>query len=161
MKSILRLTTGAALSAAMLLAPGSAFAGPAGAKIGTLDCHVSSVMGYIIGSSRRVNCNFHPSGMPEGEHYTGHISKLGVDIGYTSGGQMVWAVFAPSSDVRPGALQGEYAGATASVTVGVGLGAHALVGGLDKSIALQPLSIEGNTGLNVAAGVGQLSLRHA
>ena len=161
MKSKLRLLAGAAVSAAMLLASGSALAGPAGIRIGTLDCHVSSGFGYIIGSSRRVNCDFHPSGIPEGEHYTGHISKLGMDIGYTSGGEMVWAVFAPSSDVDPGALQGTYAGVTASATVGVGLGAHALVGGFDKSIALQPLSVEGNTGLNVAAGVGQLSLHAA
>ncbi len=74
---------------------------------------------------------------------------------------LVWGVFAPSSDVRPGALQGDYAGATASATVGVGLGANVLVGGLDKSIALQPLSVEGNRGLNVAAGVGAISLTSA
>jgi len=99
--------------------------------------------------------------MPEGEHYIGHMSKVGMDIGYTGGGRMVWAVFAPSSDMDPGALQGTYTGATASATVGVGLGAHVLIGGFDKSIALQPLSVEGNSGLNVAAGVGQLSLRMA
>ena len=161
MKSITRLTTGAAFSAALLLASGSAFAGPAGIRIGTLDCHVSSGFGYLVGSSRRVNCDFSPSEDMEGEHYTGHISKLGVDIGYTGGGRMVWAVFAPSSDLDPGVLQGNYIGATASATVGVGIGAHALIGGFDKSIALQPLSIEGNTGLNVAAGVGQLTLHAA
>jgi uncharacterized protein DUF992 len=72
---------------------------------------------------------------------------------------LVWAVFAPSSDVRAGALQGDYAGATASATVGVGLGANVLIGGLDKSIALQPLSVEGNRGLNVAAGIGAISLK--
>lgn len=158
MKSKLRLMAGAAATAAMLLASGSALAGPAGVRIGTLDCHVSSGFGFIVGSSRRVNCAFHPEDYPEGEHYVGHISKFGMDIGYTGGGRMVWAVFAPSSDMDPGALQGNYVGATASATVGVGLGAHALVGGFDKSIALQPLSIEGNTGLNVAAGVGQLTL---
>lgn len=161
MKSILRLTTGAAFSAALLLTSGSALAGPAGIRIGTLDCHVSSGWGYLVGSSRRVNCDFEPSGMDEGEHYVGHISKLGVDIGYTGGGRMEWVVFAPSSDIDPGALQGTYTGATASATVGIGFGAHALIGGFDKSIALQPLSVEGNSGLNVAAGVGQLSLHAA
>lgn|SRR5690242_3098466 len=162
MKSLLRLTAGAALATAMLVGTGSAAsAGPAGIRIGTLSCHVSSGFGYIVGSSRRVNCDFQPADYPEGEHYVGHISKFGMDIGYTGGGRMVWAVFAPSSDMDPGALQGDYVGATASATVGVGVGAHALVGGFDKSIALQPLSIEGNTGLNVAAGVGQLTLHEA
>ena len=83
-----------------------------------------------------------------------------MDIGYTSKAKLIWAVFAPASDVRPGALEGEYAGATAQATVGVGLGANVLIGGLDKSIALQPLSVSGNTGLNVAAGIGQISLKH-
>ena len=69
------------------------------------------------------------------EHYTGTISKFGVDIGYTEGGVLVWGVFAPTSDVRQGALSGDYAGATAQATVGVGLGANVLVGGFDKSIA--------------------------
>jgi uncharacterized protein DUF992 len=106
-----------------------------------------------------LRCNFQPNGRG-GERYSGSISKFGVDIGYTDNGVIVWAVFAPSSDVRAGALQGDYAGATAGVTVGVGLGANVLIGGLDKSIALQPLSVEGNTGLNVAAGIGAISLKH-
>jgi hypothetical protein len=84
------------------------------------------------------------------EHYSGTISKWGVDIGYTAKAKLIWAVFAPTSDVRPGALEGEYAGATAQATVGVGLGANVLIGGLDKSVALQPVSVEGSTGLNVA-----------
>ena len=161
MSSKLRLLAGAALSAAMLSYASAASADEGGIKIGTLACHVSSGWGYIIGSSRRVNCDFNPSDTEEGEHYVGRISKLGVDIGYTGGGDIVWEVFAPASDVGPGALGGDYAGATASATVGVGVGAHALVGGFHRSIALQPLSIEGNNGLNVAAGVGQLSLRPA
>jgi hypothetical protein len=156
-----RLLATAAVAAATLSFAGAADARPAGVKVGTLACHVSSGWGFIIGSSKRVNCDYHPSGLPEGEHYTGSISKLGVDIGYTGGGEIVWEVFAPASDVEPGALQGDYAGATASATVGIGLGAHVLVGGFDRSIALQPLSVEGNSGLNVAAGVGQLSLRAA
>jgi hypothetical protein len=95
------------------------------------------------------------------EHYSGTISKWGVDIGYTGKSKLIWAVFAPTSDVRPGALEGEYAGATAQATVGVGLGANVLIGGLDKSVALQPVSVEGSTGLNVAAGIGQISLKHS
>ena len=95
------------------------------------------------------------------EHYTGSISKFGVDIGYTEGGVLVWGVFAPTSDMRKGALEGDYAGASAQATVGVGVGANVLVGGLDKSIALQPLSVEGSKGLNVAAGIGSIWLHES
>lgn len=132
-----------------------------GIKIGTLACHVSSGWGFVIGSSRRVDCAFRGSEYGGREHYVGSISKVGVDLGYTSGGEIVWTVFAPTDDMGRGALAGFYAGATASATIGVGLGAHALVGGFRHSIALQPLSFEGNRGFNVAAGLGQLELRAA
>jgi Protein of unknown function (DUF992) len=148
----------AALSLFALAAPVQA--APNGVKVGTLTCHVASGWGFVFGSSKDLRCNFRPNGH-KGEHYSGSISKFGVDIGYTDGGELIWGVFAPASDVRPGALEGNYAGATASATVGVGLGANVLVGGLDKSIALQPLSVEGNTGLNVAAGIGSIDLKYA
>jgi len=136
----------------------SAQAAPEGVKVGVLNCDVESGWGFIVGSSKDVRCAFHPN-RGEPDRYEGTISKLGVDIGYTGGGKIVWDVVAPSSDVRSGALQGDYAGATASATAGVGVGANVLIGGLDKSIALQPVSIEGNTGLDIAAGVGELSLK--
>jgi hypothetical protein len=145
---------------ALVALTGSAQAAPSGVKVGTLTCNVASGWGFVFGSSRDLHCSFRPNNH-KGEHYTGSISKFGVDIGYTDGGVLVWGVFAPSSDVRPGALQGDYAGATASATIGVGLGANVLIGGLDKSIALQPLSVEGNKGLNVAAGIGAISLKSA
>ena len=153
------MMSAAVLSIFALAAPAQAADSPHGVKVGTLTCHVASGWGFIFGSSKDLRCNFRPNGH-QGEHYAGSISKFGVDIGYTEGGELIWGVFAPSSDVRPGALEGDYAGATASATVGVGLGANVLVGGLDKSIALQPLSVEGNTGLNVAAGVGSISLKY-
>jgi hypothetical protein len=147
---------GAAMAGAMALA---APAQAEGVKVGTLTCQVASGWGFVFGSSKDLRCNFAPNkGM--GEHYIGTISKFGVDIGYTSSATIIWAVFAPNSGPARGALQGDYVGATASATVGVGVGAHALVGGLDRSITLQPLSIEGNTGLNVAGGIGAMSLRH-
>jgi hypothetical protein len=155
-KTFRLLLSAAAVGALALASP--AQAAPHGVKVGTLTCHVSSGWGFVFGSSKDLHCNFRPN-HHEGEHYSGSISKFGVDIGYTEGGELIWAVFAPSSDVRPGALQGDYAGATASATVGVGVGANVLIGGLDKSIALQPLSIEGNSGLNVAAGIGAISLK--
>jgi hypothetical protein len=84
--------------------------------------------------------------------------KFGADIGYSAAGVMIWAVVAPTSDVKSGALAGDYVGATGSAAAGVGAGANVLVGGMDKSVALQPVSIEGMTGVNVAAGVASLTL---
>jgi hypothetical protein len=151
-----RLAAGAATAVVAALAF-AAQADAAGVKVGVLNCHVSSGWGFVFGSSKNLHCNFSgPNGY--GERYNGTISKFGVDIGYTGGGVLVWDVFAPTTSMKRGALQGDYAGATASASAGVGVGANALVGGLDRSIALQPLSIEGNTGLNVAAGVGNINL---
>lgn len=160
MQKKFRLMTSAAAALAVMTLSGAADAAPHGVKVGELTCNVASGWGFVFGSSKDLHCTFRPSGHPR-EHYTGSISKFGVDIGYTEGGILVWGVFAPSSDVRAGALAGDYAGATASATIGVGLGANVLVGGLDKSIALQPVSIEGNKGLNVAAGIGAISLKSA
>ena len=155
----LRLMAGVAVAVTGLAMVSAADAAPAGVKVGTLTCNVASGMGFVFGSSKDLRCTYEPT-KARVEHYSGTISKWGVDIGYTGKGKLVWAVIAPTSDVRPGALEGEYAGATAQVNIAVGLGANVLVGGLDKSIALQPLSVEGSTGLNVAAGIGQISLTH-
>jgi len=130
-----------------------------GVSAGVLTCNVDSGWGFVFGSSRRLRCTYAPR-PGYVEHYTGRINKFGVDIGYTQGGVIVWAVIAPTANLAPGALTGDYAGATASATVGVGAGANALVGGSNRTITLQPLSIEGNTGLNVAAGIGAITLRH-
>ena len=121
-----------------------AFGAPAsadGIKVGVLTCHESSGWGFIIGSSKDLRCNFSPNhGDPE--HYVGTVSKFGVDIGYTRGGIIVWDVVAPNPAQR-GALQGGYVGAQASAAVGVGVGANVLIGGLNRSITLQPVSVEG------------------
>jgi len=155
MKTTIAVMLGVAATA---LTIGAAQAQPAGVKVGTLTCDVAAGAGFVFGSTKDLSCSYEPTKAPM-ERYTGTISKWGVDIGYTGKGKMVWAVFAPASDVRPGALEGEYAGATAQAAVGIGVGANALVGGFDKSIALQPLSVQGTTGLNVAAGIGQISLK--
>ncbi len=140
-----------------------AFAAPAGAqggvKVGTLTCNVSSGWGFVFGSSRALNCTF--AGPGRIEYYRGSISRFGVDIGYTAGGVLIWTVIAPTANLAPGSLAGGYAGGTASATVGVGVGANALIGGSGNSVTLQPLSLEGNTGLNVAAGIGALTLSPA
>src|SRR5579862_8920866 len=153
-----RLTMGAAVIAAALAGAGAAHAAPDGVKVGTLTCNVSSGWGFIFGSSKHLHCTFRPNSR-QPEHYAGSISKFGADIGYTEGGVLVWEVFAPSTNVGPGALAGHYAGVTANATVGVGGGANVLVGGSNKSIDLQPVSFQGNEGLNVAAGIGEISLK--
>ena len=128
-----------------------------GVQVGTITCNVASGFGFVFGSSRAINCTFAPAGGPP-QHYVGSIDKFGVDIGYLQGGVIIWTVVAPTANVAPGSLAGTYAGATASATVGVGLGANVLVGGSGNSIALQPVSIQGTTGLNVAAGIAAMTL---
>ena len=154
-----RLMLGAAVAVAGLGLAGAANAAPHGVRVGDLTCNVASGWGFVFGSSKDLHCTYRGNG--HFEHYTGSISKFGVDVGYTEGGVLVWGVFAPTSDMRKGSLSGDYAGASAQATVGVGIGANALIGGLDKSIALQPLSVEGSKGLNVAAGIGSISLHEA
>src|SRR5262249_6907938 len=111
-------------------------------------------------SQKRVACLFSPNQPGRREAYIGEINKIGVDVGATSGGSMVWAVYAPTSR-RFGALAGSYSGATAEATVGVGAGANVLVGGSNRTVTLQPVSVQGQTGLNVAAGVANLELHPA
>ena len=157
-----RLRLATIVAAAVGLA--SAFATPAaaqgGVNVGNLTCNVSSGWGFVFGSSRALNCTFAGAG-GRYEYYVGNIMKFGVDIGYTQGGVLIWTVIAPAANLVPGSLAGSYAGGTASATVGVGVGAHALVGGSNNTIALQPLSLEGNSGLNVAAGIGAIQLTPA
>src|SRR5579885_2108068 len=116
-------------------------------------------VGQLACSQRNVACNFLPDGGPP-EAYTGTITKVGLDVGFTTGGAMVWGVFADTNRYA-GMLAGTYVGAQAEATVAAGLGANVLVGGSNRSIALQPLSVQGQTGLNVAAGVGALELKYA
>ena len=103
---------------------------------------------------------FTPSQPGPREVYTGSITKFGLDLGATAGGEMVWAVYAPTNR-RFGALAGHYGGASAEATVGAGLGANVLVGGSDRTVTLQPVSVQGQAGLNVAAGVAEIDLRPA
>jgi hypothetical protein len=125
---------------------------------GTLNCDVSGGIGFIIGSQREINCLFTPNYPAPPEQYVGAISKVGLDIGITGGGQLVWAV-QMSTTRRRGVLAGSYAGAAAEASAIVGLGANVLVGGSDRSIALQPLSVQGQTGINIAAGIAEITLR--
>src|SRR5262249_35859014 len=64
---------------------------------GSLTCDVSAGIGLIIGSQRNVSCTFTPSLPGPIEYYTGTISKLGLDIGVTTGGVMIWLVYSPTN----------------------------------------------------------------
>lgn len=153
------LSVGAVALVTGLAALTPAHAAPPGVKVGMLTCHVEPGWSYVVGSTRPLNCDYAPTrGRPE--RYSGQIKKVGVDIGYVSGATMVWAVIAPTSSIGKDALEGDYVGASAGASVGVGAGVNALIGGFDKSITLQPVSIEGNTGLNLAASVTAINLDH-
>src|SRR5471032_3472120 len=113
-----RLMIGAAVAVAGLAIASSAGAAPSGVRVGDLTCNVASGWGFVFGSSKDLHCTYRGNG--HREHYIGSISKFGVDIGYTEGGVLVWGVFAPTSDLRKGALSGDYVGASAQATVAVG-----------------------------------------
>ena len=128
-------------------------------QAGMLSCNVASGWGYVLVSWRDLKCVYSPSSRPP-EHYSGKISKYGVDLGYIESSVIVWAVIA-TSDLKPGSLGGTYVGVTGSAAVGVGGGANVLVGGFNDSVSLQPVSVEGSLGVNVAGGVASVSLTPA
>jgi hypothetical protein len=130
-----------------------------GVNVGSLQCRVSGGMGFVFGSSKDLDCLLVRTD-GAAERYVGTINKYGVDIGFTKEAQIVWLVFAPGA-VAKGALAGDYGGATASATVGAGIGANVLLGGSNKQITLQPVSVEGSAGLNIAAGVAGVTLKPA
>ena len=145
------------LAAAVCLAAAPAFAAEQ-VKVGQLRCEVSAGLGMIIASSKEMECRFLPlRGRPE--MYHGRIKRFGLDIGPTQAGVLVWDVFAPTAGRLRHALAGDYTGLGASATVGVGLGANGLFGGSDRQIGLQPISVQTQTGLNIAAGVASMELR--
>jgi len=152
---------GAALGAAALVV---AFAAPAASQqqrvqAGTLECSLSSGIGMVVASQRNIACNFKPNGGPP-EAYAGTMSRIGLDIGITGGGAIIWAVFT-TTNLYSGILTGTYVGASAEMSIAAGLGANVLVGGSNRAVALQPLSVQGQVGLNIAAGVSQLELHLA
>jgi hypothetical protein len=149
------------LLAVLALAAAGAFASfaPAAAQsqIGTLSCDTSGGIGLIITSQQRLDCTYEGvDGRIEG--YYGSISKFGIDLGATSRGVIVWAVFASSIDFRPFALEGDYVGASGQATAGVGASANALVGGFNRNFSLQPLSVGAQMGINLALGVANMTL---
>ena len=134
-----------------------AAAQPTRIEVGTLRCSLSSSIGLVVASERNVSCIFSSDNGPD-EAYEGRMTRIGVDLGFTTGGRIIWEVFATTNRYA-GMLSGRYVGATAEATVAVGLGANVLVGGSHRSVALQPVSVQEQSGFNIAAGVGELRLR--
>jgi hypothetical protein len=161
MSKAITATLGAALGAAVI-AETAFVAGPQAAtrvEVGVLTCTAAGSTGFIVGSTRQLRCRFNRQGRDE--FYTGTINKFGLDIGTTQQAQIAWAVLAPTANLPPRSLVGSYGGVSAEATVGVGVGANALIGGSSRSIVLQPLSVQSQQGLNIAAGVASLQLRAA
>ena len=155
-----RLIILAGFAAAFLAA---SFAGvhaqqPERVQVGVLECRGGASIGFIVGSVTNLGCVLRIDGRPE-DRYIATIRKVGVDLGITQETALAWGVFAPSKWLGPGDLSGNYAGAHGSAAVGVGAGGNVLIGGSNNSIALQPLSLQGQVGLSVAAGLESLELR--
>src|SRR5262245_34907275 len=133
--------------------------GQSGVQVGVLECRGSGAISFVIGSVHEFTCIFNPGAAPA-VPYHGIVRKVGLDLGVTEGSVLGWAVFAPTRDIGPGDLAGNYGGVTAGAAVGAGGNANVLVGGSNSSISLQPLSLQGQTGLNLAVGVAALELRY-
>ena len=157
------LKTYATLSAlaliATLAAPAEAQSPTNWTQVGMLTCKLNPSIGFIIAGHQSMECRFTQSDPNPPQGYAGALNTVGVDIGISAGGVLGWAVFAPTTGVPAGALAGEYVGASGDVGLGLGVGANVLIGGSGRTIALQPVSLEGSVAINVAAGVSALKLR--
>ena len=150
-----------------LVALAGVFVSPADAQTptttsaGVLTCKMAPSIGLIFGSRQRMACRFVPNGPYPPEAYVGVMGTIGLDVGITAGGAMAWGVLAPTAGPMRGKLAGTYVGASGAIGVGVGVGANLLFGGTGRSIALQPLSVEGSVGINLSLGVSSLTLAFA
>ena len=154
-KRIAVLTISALLTSIMAPATGQA---QSGTKAGMLACQVAPSIGFIIAGRQSMTCRFTPDGPYAPEIYSGSLTTVGLDIGITAGGAMAWAVIAPTAGPPRGGLAGVYVGASGEIGVGVGAGANVLVGGSGRSFALQPVSVSGEVGVNLALGAASLEL---
>lgn len=148
----------AAITALVAAAEPLAAQQPTYARSGTLTCNLSPGIGLILGSRQTMGCRFQTERGPP-QDYEGATTTLGLDVGISAGGVLVWAVLL-STDAYPGALSGSYVGATGEASFGIGVGANVMIGGSNRTVALQPLSVEGQIGVNLALGVTGMELRY-
>lgn len=127
-------------------------------RVGRLLCASNARVGLILGSSQSLRCTFYRARGNDQFIYQGRIRRIGLDLGVTSPGTLSWAVLAKNSNIGPATLRGRYVGAAGNLAFGPGLGANVLIGGSRRSVMLQPVSLEFSVGLNVAAGVAELTL---
>jgi hypothetical protein len=159
----LRVAAGAVAAVFSLLCgwPSAAQA-PNWTQIGSLMCKVNPSIGFIIAGHQPMECTFTPSAASAPpQNYDGAINTVGLDIGVSAGSVLGWAVFAPTSGIAPGALAGEYVGASGDLGLGIGAGANVLIGGSARTFALQPVSLQGSIAVNVVLGLSSLKLRPA
>ena len=157
MPAILRILAIAGLTSAAIAA--SPAAAQETVAVGQLTCGVKGGVSFIVGSTKELRCIFRGTPDDAGERYEGEIKKYGLDIGVTDHAVLTWTVLAPTRGLYAGALSGHYVGVVADASVGLGAGANALVGGSNNTISLQPLSVQGQTGLNAAVAVAEVNLR--
>ena len=156
-KKLVPILAASLTAAALLAAPASA----GNVKLGLLTCDIDGGAGLIIASHKGLSCAYKPSHGGGKELYTGIISKIGVDLGVTHQGSLQWAVLALGSDYEAGQLAGDYVGVNAEASLFTGGGANLLVGGFQRSFALQPLSVQAQTGVNLALAVASMRLFHS
>lgn len=155
--SLASLVRGSLAAAVLALMP---VAASAQSRVGVLQCSLSGGVGLIIVENQALDCVYQDESGAPPSHYVGRLTNVGANIGVSGPGELVWAVVAATGVVGPGALAGDYIGAQGSVAVGAGPGGAVLVGGSDRTVSLQPLSVQLGTGLNVSAGIGNVSLQY-
>jgi len=151
---------GRTIGAMSFLALSSSVAMAQSVQVGTLLCHVSGGVGMIIMENQALDCVYKDAKGSPPQHYIGRLTNVGANIGISGPGELVWSVLAATNSIEPGALAGDYVGAEGSVAVGAGAGGAVLIGGSNKTISLQPVSVSLGTGLNVSAGIGNVSLQY-
>jgi hypothetical protein len=129
-------------------------------QVGTLSCDVSSGIGLFVVQKQKLSCVFTQTNGSV-ENYSGSIDQFGVELGEVAAGHLIWGVIAATSGVPQGALAGSYAGVGANASIGLGAGANILVGGTGRSFSLQPISVQGQEGINIAGGVTTVTLTAA
>ena len=146
---------------AMIPAPAGAQTPSGWTQVGMLTCRLNPSIGFIIAGHQTMECRFTQNAPYPPQAYEGALNTIGLNIGFTAGGVLGWAVFAPTTGAPAGALAGEYVGASGDIGLGLGAGVNVLVGGSGRSFALQPVSLEGSVAVNVVLGVSALKLRPA
>ena len=146
---------------ALIAGPAAAQAPRNWTQVGMLTCKLNPSIGFVLAGHQSMECSYVPAPNGPAQAYQGAINTVGVDLGITAGGVLGWAVLAPTSGIPAGALSGEYVGASGDLGIGLGAGANVLIGGSGRTVALQPVSLEGSIAVNVALGVSALKLRPA